>query len=856
MVTVLSAWLVIQLFAIAALPLAWRLLAALPDRGYAFAKALGLLLVSYTLWMGSSFGFLNNDLGGVLFGLIALIALSLWWGGAGLRREEEGERPLWVWLKANRSYILTVEALFFLALVAWAFFRSYNPELNSTEKPMELAFLNGILQSPRFPPVDPWLSGFSISYYYFGYVMLSVLVRMTGMTAAVGFNVGQAIWFGLVVVGAYGVAYNLMAAAATKRRVLALALLGPLLVVGIGNLEGAFEIAHAKGIGGSAVYEWLDVNNLSSAPLSDTWHPQDNWWWWRASRVINDRDLSGTHVEVIDEFPFFSYLLGDMHPHVLTLPFVLLAISLALNLMLSARPAASSSGSTTEDVAGIESDGIVSWLPLLDHWVRRAWRALAVATGLGNGGILLYALLLGGLSFLNTWDFPIYLFLLMLAYAVRRAHEVGRLDGGVVGETVLIGLTLGVLGGLLYLPFYLGFSSQAGGFRPNLLFPTQLRQFLLMFGTFVIPLVSLLVLTTRRQGRQPVSRTFWRILVAAVALPLIFILLLLGLSAVLPGGLQYIQSLLDNPAIQNRIGGRSLVALALFVLRLRVLNPFVYLLLAAGLAWVGALIWRAIQEQAGDWEKPDPTTLFVLLMMGIAFLLTFAVEFVFLKDNFNTRMNTVFKFYYQGWVLMALASAYAIYRLLSVPGMVSRLALAATGVLVVLSLYYPVASAYSKANGFRGEPTLDGLAYFQRFRPDEAAAIEWLRENVPPGTVVLEARGDSYRAETSRVSAQTGLPTLLGWGGHEAQWRGSYEEPGRREPVIQAIYTTSDSMERQRLLQEYGVDYVFVGQIERNRFNLNDAALARLAHSMDLAYENVSVVIFRQRDNSESGISR
>ena len=82
-------------------------------------------------------------------------------------------------------------------------------------------------------------------------------------------------------------------------------------------------------------WEWIDVKNLTKAPMSDTWYPTDGWWWWRASRVIHDKGLTGNDMEVIDEFPAFIFLLGDMHPHVLAYHFVFMVIGLAFNLLLA-----------------------------------------------------------------------------------------------------------------------------------------------------------------------------------------------------------------------------------------------------------------------------------------------------------------------------------------------------------------------------------------------------------------------------------------------------------------------------------------------------------------------------------------
>ena len=436
MSAIFSWWLVIQIFALAALPLGWRLFGRLPGRGYPLAKALGLLLVSYVLWMGATIHLLPNTVGGIAVALLIVAVLSIWLGREGLRRGdgETGARPLIAWLRSHWPLILATELLFALVFVAWAVFRAYNPEIAGTEKPMEFAFINGVLGSRFFPPQDPWLSGYAISYYYFGYIMLGLLIRLTGVDPAVGFNLGVALWYALVMMGAFGIVYELVMLGRRDRRPttddrrrttddgrrshhasritssrspgmgrgIGFGLLGALFVGFIGNLEGVVDSVYQRGLAPLAWIKWLDIKQLMDTPPTGNW-TGGFWWWWHASRVIHDRDLLGNSVEVIDEFPFFSFLLGDLHPHVLALPFVLLAIGLALNLLLGARNwklETESSGSTASS---------------FQHRASSFWSMLGAFTGLGTPGIVLAALLLGALGFLNTWDFPIYVGLATLA---------------------------------------------------------------------------------------------------------------------------------------------------------------------------------------------------------------------------------------------------------------------------------------------------------------------------------------------------------------------------------------------------------------------------------------------------------
>ncbi len=186
-------------------------------------------------------------------------------------------------------------------------------------------------------------------------------------------------------------------------------------------------------------------------------------------------------------------------------------------------------------------------------------------------------------------------------------------------------------------------------------------------------------------------------------------------------------------------------------------------------------------------------------MIIVAFALTLFPEFLYLRDLFGTRMNTVFKFYYQAWALLALASAYGLSRLAAktTPVALKVPAVALSALLILGGLWYPLAAIPSKADNFQSQPTLDGLAYLQRSDPAQVAAIDWLRANVPPDAVVLEATGGSY-SDAARVSMATGNPTLLGWDFHERQWRGNqgYDKLASMRPgVIDQIYRSAQPAE-------------------------------------------------------------
>jgi YYY domain-containing protein len=834
---------------------------------------MGLLLVSYVLWVTSSLGFLSNDLGGILASLLAVVACSAW----ALSCVNGDWSSLQDWMRQHRRLIFFSEGLFLVAFVAWAIFRAYDPAIAGTEKPMEFAFLNGILRSDRFPPLDPWLSGYAISYYYFGYVMLAVLVRLSGVASAVGFNLGVASWFALTILGAFSVSYSLLYSArregereVTSLRKLLSPLLGPLFVALLGNLEGVFEVLHARGLASEGLLRWLDVKDLGVTLPTGRWIPTDNWWWWRASRVIHDRDLLGRSlgVQPIDEFPFFSFLLGDMHPHVLALPFVLFAIGLGLNLVLYTHQSTANHRSTELRCTEVAADNRPRHLSFSSCFLddmRRAIHFVISVWPMRAPGFVLYALALGGLGFLNTWDFPIYLFLVTMGFAIHARKEgAGAKDEEVSSWAVrpwflvvLAGGMLGGLGFLLYLPFYLGFSSQASGMLPNLIFPTRLNQFSLMFGTFLVALSSWFLALSATMGGRSVFQCSLKWLPWTLATPIAMAGGATLLLQVTSTGQMFLHSVLSLPEVQEQLGGVNATRILAVVVGARLRTPGTSLLLAMSLAWALGLLQGVGNRGQGTGSAGNEVRTrllaYVLLMAGTAFLLAFAVEWVYLKDTFGVRMNTVFKFYYQAWVLMALASAYAMVdvgRWMRSQGrraLISHLLSVAVVLLVGAGLVYTVAAGYSKANGFQGETTLDGLAYLRRFQPDDAAAIDWLRANIKGAPVVLEAAGGSY-SQYNRVSMATGLPTLLGWDGHELQWRGDRygEVVAGRPEAIDRIYRLAKGEELLDLMRQWDIEYLYVGNLEREKYRLTSAALNRFEQVLRKVYENGTVRIYQR----------
>ena len=452
---------------------------------------------------------------------------------------------------------------------------------------------------------------------------------------------------------------------------------------------------------------------------------------------------------------------------------------------------------------------------------------------LGWAGWALTTILAGALVFLNTWDYPPYWLLLVLtvlAVALRGAGW-GRalLTAGAAGALLGIGAVL------VYLPYLLTAQSQAGGFLPNLFNPTRLPQFLAMFGWGLLLLVALLLLAWC--DRRPSWPRLGFSTLFVIGAPLLFIVLSVFLATVTPQGQELLRRMALPagatdylPFIVQRWSGQFWT----FAL--------VGVLLSAALALAGA----RLRNDSGS------TLLFVLGLAGIGLALVYAPEFVFLRDNFGTRMNTVFKFYYQAWLLFGLAGGYTAIVALSrwrgwrlAPALLSLAAI----LLAVATSVYLVAGAYSKTNGFAGNPTFDATGYLAGYGPSELAAVNWVMANTRPDAVVVEGKGASYNAGTSRISAMTGRPTLLGWDGHESQWRGAaYGAMAAGRPqALEQLYRDAPAADLRQLADQWDIDYLYLGPAERNQYGVTPFHQARLDQVFDRVFQDGDVAIYRTR---------
>jgi YYY domain-containing protein len=777
-------WLVLVAVGFVALPITMVLFRNLPGRGIAFAKPVGLLLCGYLFWLALTAQVLPNRPGSVVWVLLLIGAIDF----VILRRSWPELRLA---LSERWRLVAVAEVVFALGLFMAAHIRSFIPEIVGTEKPMDFMLLNAASRSTYYPPEDPWLAGFSVSYYYFGYVIQAMVAKLAAVSTAVAFNLGLASTAALAATAAFGLGYEL---AASLRRVslgvaAGVGLAAVMLVAVMGNLQGVLEFGAANGVLPDSVIQRVDIANLEAARESDACllpvacisYPTEQssfWWWWRATRISPDANS-------ITEFPFFSFLLGDLHPHVMSIPYVLAVVALGLALWRSPHRLS------------------------FDSWRRSP--AL----------LLLVAVLLGGLGFLNTWDLPTFGFLLALLVVLRNVAGGPKPHVETLRDSLGFLAPLALLALVLYLPFYLGFSSQAGGFDVVRDQATRPLHSFLFWG----PLLAVcLPLPAVRLLHKPAAGTlerFWTVLLLPLALFTVWTVVVV----VAHGG----------GALGDAVSARGW-------------NWLTTLFFAGALALCLAALWREAETS----DEEATTVVPVLTAMSVAMLLVFGAELFYVQDVFNSRLNSVFKLYYQAWLLLGVCGAFSAYWLLArrparEGSQQYRFAGRAWGALAALlvagALLYPLGATLSRTEGLaRPNRSLDGLAYARQNMPDDYALVQWLRTRAGERERMVEAIGNPY-STAARASAWSGVPTVLGWPGHQLQWGRAGDILAARRQDVDLVYRTESLADAVAILQQYDVAYVFVGSVERSTYPA--AGLQKFEDGLPVVLRSGQSVLYR-----------
>jgi YYY domain-containing protein len=769
-------YLALFLLGMIAYPILRIAMKCLPDSGYPLARMGGMVFLAYLIWLAGSLGIAITRLTiSAAFGFLILVSLYL---GYRQRRELVLEvRTCW-------KYFLTIEGIILALFLLFLLIRLGNPDLwhpyKGGEKPMDFSYLNAVIKSTTFPPYDPWFAGGYINYYYYGFVIVGVLVKWLGIIPSVAYNLIVPTLFALAGVGAFSLGWNLLAAAGygnikdenvgeqvgiTSRPLLAgLAAAGGFLILGnLGTVrmiwQGFQRLAAPGGVidNDSVFQHWMwgfqgFINFLNGARLG---FPAGDWYW------VPSRAFPG---EPITEFPNFTFLYADLHAHMIALPITLMALSWALSILL----------------------GKWNWSGREDF---RPWLTAGISLVCG-------ALIIGTLRPTNTWDFPTYLAIgcLALIYTVLRygaplLHKRLNLSPA-AQKAILAFLVAAVLVGLSFLlfqPFSRWFAQGYNAVRIWDGARTPFWSYFTHWGLFLFVNISFLA---------------WETLDWLAATPV--------------------------SALKKFQPYQSAIWLVVLLVPITAIALLIY---GVTIAWlvIPLLVWVVIMIlRPGLPERKR----FIFFIFGCALFLSLTVELITLEGDIG-RMNTVFKFYMQSWTFMAISAGAGLLWLSSgfprwSSGWRNGWGIAFT-LLVAGAALFPLTASVDKIkdrmNGVAPH-TLDGMKFMESSIYNDAGAnlilnedfkaILWMQDNVIGSPVIVEGNTVEYRWG-NRFTIYTGLPGVVGWNWHQRQQRGvvSADQVTNRVNAVGQFYLSADRSETIEFLERYNVEYIIVGQLER-----------------------------------------
>ena len=691
-------WLAVLLLGWCSFPLCQYLFSGFRDKGYLVAKIFGIAGAGFLMWLGAATGIVPFTAGSCL-GSVAVFAVICWGVWITFNKKKNKDRKFWQFTGEWYQTALDDELVFTLLFLLWTYVAGFRPAAYGTEKFMDYGFMMAMMRSTTLPAKDLWYAGSKINYYYGGQYFAVFLTKLTHTQVAQTYNLMRTLVAGFCFAVPFGLVRQMVLDSWKKEKP---ALLGGVLAGAGVSLAGNM---HYVVIG--KLLPW--IREIFHLPKGDY-----TYWFPNSTRYIGYYPAEND--KTIHEFPSYSFVLGDLHAHVVNLMFVVALISLVYAMMKHH----SSKGALQAEAAG-----------------EKNFCKKQVEIALTDPYVLVFAFLIGMFHWTNYWDFVIYY----------------------------------VMGGMG-------------------------------------------VIWCNYQKYKELEKSYRMRMTAGISLLHAVWVFLLATIAALPFTLQF-QSMVSEVALAQNHS-----------------RPYQWWLIW-GLPVIGAVLffWCVNREGA---KKAD---LFGVLLGISALGLIVIPEIVYVRDIYEkeyARSNTMFKLTYQAFTMFGILLGYALIRLWMEKKHVIRKVLTSAVFACFVGCCFYTTTAVHAWFGQVWDPSqyqgLDATAYFETTFPEDAAAIRWLNDNVTGDPVVLEANGDSY-SDYERVSAMTGLPTVLGWYVHEWLWRGDTGALNERAQEVETIYTSTNQEEVKALLEKYQVEYIFVGAREREKYeSLNESMLQSLGN--------------------------
>lgn len=732
---VLSWFILLEILTLLFLPISLIIFRGLPDKGFGINKLLSLFVIAYITWI---FVYLNI----LTFTMSSIVLIVVILGAISIRVFYKNKNYIVTTIKNNIKIFVIEDLIFLSAFALFVLIRWFNPDLwhpyLGGEKPMDFAYLNAIIKSTTMPPYDPWFAGGYINYYYFGQFFIAVYIVLSGIVTEIAYNLAIPTLYAFTAILSFSIGYNIYSLYREKIHLNRSSLFAGFITLFLITLSGNFGI----------LFQIIDNPSYLMNPTRFDW--------WGPSRMMEPQFS-------ITEFPFWTFLFADLHAHLIALPFTILTILLGLNVCT--------------------------------HLLKQE----KIYTRQFIASFLCFALILGSLSVINTWDYPIYLVISLFFIFIGLFTSLSLLQQTIT-KLILISITLTSISYLLYLPYHLDSTIYTSGFHLSNE-QTNISDFLSIYGFFLFIFLSYFLLKTLN----------------------FYVSLSIPKNLIIPISIILISTIIVILSFTLYFGYFTVGIILILLIMLKLMIPDLYM------------------NSLGNRYYLFPL-FFILLSLGICIFVD-----IFTIDNDINRMNTVFKFYNQAWILFSIGSAFLLTILLE--SIKSKLILNNRiiryfwiflfGCFVINASLFAVFGTTSRVNNrFTTEfKSLNGMEFMKYATYTDTKAplwesemdgldlnndlegIMWIRANIPGSPVIAEATTEPHRYMWgNRISIYTGNPTVIGWGWHQTQQRTSresIEEINTRIQDVKVFFSTENKKLAQDIAEKYNIEYIYVGELEK-----------------------------------------
>ncbi|MGD9580110.1 MAG: DUF2298 domain-containing protein [Vampirovibrionia bacterium] len=695
----------IQILSVIGFILGYNLLSSLKFHGFSISKSFGIFIIGLITWF-----ICNEKLTILPYTSQTLYVIILILCGFTIYTYLQNKEEINKFITTNYKYLISIEIAFLIFFLIFVLLRTYTPNIEGTEKPLEFVVINSILNGQYFPQQDCWLAGEKLNYYYFGQYLFSNITKLSLIKSSIAFNLINPTILALIIISSFEFIYELTNK--IKWGILAAFMTGLM-----GNLEPITEIIK---------YGWKS----------------ESFSWWASGHIIPNS---------FPEFPYWSYLHSDVHAHFLVHPFTILFLFLLL--------------------AYIKDKTLLITIENFKNKEKITKNLLLCA-------------LVGSFMLTNSWNYPCAIALLLAALFIHCYTNMEKTS--LIVNIIRIFppiIFYTICSYIIYLAFYAYYSSPIEGI--GLVNPenrTTLEQFILLTGTFLLPIILYILIDS------------------------------------------FIYVIKDK--------NKSLTAKILILAGIIAIPSLVYFLTKSIVLLITIFIWEYFLIKLLRRSLNTDTS----IIYSIAFLifsLIITCEFIYINDMFGEsfeRQNTVAKSYIQLLLLLPIITSYIMYMIsekIQLNRYIKYTYISTMTILIIASSIFLIIGTSVKNDDFKHIyktynwhiPTLDGSYYIKEKYGSEYEGIIWLINNANNKDIVLEAEGKPY-SHFGRVASHSGIPSLINWSGSLNVLRGKYfyliSTP--RIESIKKIFSTTNKDDIKQELINNKISYIFIGSLERSMF--------------------------------------